>query len=114
LVRFDGLNFRLVPGNSASTPSTSVLGLTADKEGNLWVRLQGPTMLRYRDGVFEDAMLKLGMPYPNITTIARTNQGNLLVARLEEGAIEYSGCRFEVLRAASPLARSPILSLAQT
>ena len=26
LVRFDGLNFRLVPGNSASTPITSVLG----------------------------------------------------------------------------------------
>jgi len=71
-------------------------------------------MLRYRDGVFEDAMLNLGMPYSNITTIARSNQGDLLVGRLEEGSIQYRGGRFEVLGAASPLARSPVLSLAQT
>jgi signal transduction histidine kinase/ligand-binding sensor domain-containing protein len=114
LVRFDGLNFRLMLGNSTSTPTNSVLGLTVDREGNLWVRLQGPTMLRYRDGVFEDAMLNLGMPYSNITTIARTNQGDLLVGRLEDGSIQYRGGRFEVLRAASPLARSPVLSLART
>ena len=114
LVRFDGLNFRLMPGISASTPIPSVLGLTVDREGNLWVRLQGPSMLRYRNGVFEDAMLNLGMPYSNITTIARSNQGNLLVARLEDGLIRHNGPRFEVLPAASPLARSPILSLAQT
>jgi ligand-binding sensor domain-containing protein/signal transduction histidine kinase len=114
LVRFDGLNFQLVQDSSSPTPITAVLGLAADNEGNLWVRLQGPTMLRYRNGVFEDAMLKLGMPYSNITTMARTNQGNLLVGRLEEGSIQYKGGRFEVLGAASPLARSPVISMAQT
>jgi ligand-binding sensor domain-containing protein/signal transduction histidine kinase len=114
LVRFDGLNFRLVQGAPASPPITSVLGLSADNEGNLWVRLQGPTLLRYRNGVFEDAMAKLGMPYSNVTAMARSNQGNLLIGRLEDGAIRYNKGRFEVVAAATPLARSPVISLAQT
>src|SRR5271166_5929936 len=50
LVRFDGLNFHLF---QKSTPSSMaigpVLGLAADSDGNLWLRLQSTKVLRYRD-----------------------------------------------------------------
>ena len=112
LVRFDGLRFQLVTDESISV--TSVLGLAADNEGNLWVRLQGPRLLRYRDGVFEDAMSRLGMPYSNVTVVCRGNEGGLLVARLEDGAITHRRGKFEVLTAATLPASSPVISLAQT
>src|SRR6185295_20404184 len=73
LVRFDGISFRLITNDA--TPISSVLGLVADNENNLWVRLQGPTILRYRNGVFEDAMAKLGMPYSNVTVTSKSNRG---------------------------------------
>ena len=49
LVRFDGMTFTLlsptVPGQSAIR---TVLGLVADADGSLWVRVAGPTLLRYQ------------------------------------------------------------------
>src|SRR5260370_36916482 len=53
LVRFDGLNFKLVQDTSESFTITRVLGLTSDNDGNLWVRLQEPTVLRFRGGGFQ-------------------------------------------------------------
>jgi ligand-binding sensor domain-containing protein/signal transduction histidine kinase len=59
LVRFDGSEFTLIstplPGNR---PIGAVRGLVADKAGNLWIRLDGPRVLRYRDGIFEDAVAR--------------------------------------------------------
>jgi signal transduction histidine kinase/ligand-binding sensor domain-containing protein len=112
LVRFDGLNFRLIKEKMA--PVGSVLGLTADSDGNVWVRPPGPTLLRYRDGIFTDAMTTLGMPYSNVTVMSRSRDGGLLVARLEDGAVLYRGGKFETIAVATPLARSPVLSVAQT
>ncbi|MEP7362405.1 MAG: two-component regulator propeller domain-containing protein [Acidobacteriota bacterium] len=111
LVRFDGLNFRLIRGKSM--PVGSVLGLTEDGEGNLWVRMAGPTLLRYRDGVFTDAMARLGMPYSNLTVMSRAPNGGVVLARLEDGAVLYHRGRFDAIAAATPLARSPVLSIAQ-
>jgi ligand-binding sensor domain-containing protein len=51
LVRFDGLNFRLVREAPGLSNGESVLGLMPDRYGNLWIRLEGSTLLRYRDGV---------------------------------------------------------------
>lgn len=112
LVRFDGLNFRLITNDAA--PISSVLGLVADDENNLWVRLQGPTLQRYRNGQFQDAMAKLGMAYSNVTVTSRSNRGGLLVARLESGVITHRAGKFDLLLAATPLARSPVISVAQT
>lgn len=111
LVRFDGLNFKLITGE---TPMTTVLGLLADNENNLWIRLPGPALLRYRDGVFEDAMTKLGMPYSNITVMSRSYRGGLLVARLEPGVVIHDKGKFGLNMEATPLARSPVLSVSQT
>jgi ligand-binding sensor domain-containing protein/signal transduction histidine kinase len=112
LIRFDGIAFRLITNDSI--PISSVLGLIADDENNLWVRLQGPTLLRYRDGVFENAMTKLGMPYSNVTVVSKSSGDDLLVARLESGVIHYHAGKFATLADASPLARSPVISVAQT
>lgn len=110
LIRFDGLNFKLI---AAETPMTTVLGLVADNENNLWIRLPGPALLRYRDGVFEDAMGKLGMPYSNITVMSKSNQRGLVVARLEEGVVVHDKGKFSLNLAATPLARSPVISILQ-
>lgn len=112
LVRFDGLNFRLVKDRSARV--TTVLGLIADNEGNLWVRMPGSMLLRYRNGVFEDAMTLLGMPFSHVTAMCRAKDGTLLISRLEDGAINYRNGNFHVIAAVTPSARSPIISFAQT
>ncbi len=112
LIRFDGFSFRLI--DSGSGPLSGVLGLASDDAGDLWVRLVGPTLLRYRGGVFENAMSTLGMPYSNVTVICRGNDGGLLVARLENGALSYHAGKFQTLAAATPLARSPVIAMAQT
>jgi ligand-binding sensor domain-containing protein len=56
LVRFDGLNFTLVHRPTPEIfPDNPVLGLTTDADGNMWVRMQSLTVLRYHDGEFENA-----------------------------------------------------------
>ena len=112
LVRFDGLNFQLMKGTS--TPVVNVLGLTVDRGGDLWVRLPSPTLLRYRDGAFTDAMVDLGMPYSNLTAMSRSHNGGLVVGRLEDGTVIYESGKFGIVREATPVARSPVISVAQT
>src|SRR6266481_6785854 len=47
LIRFDGLSFRFFQHtDSAPLPDGAVLGLVVDAEGDLWIRLQGPRLLR--------------------------------------------------------------------
>jgi ligand-binding sensor domain-containing protein/signal transduction histidine kinase len=114
LVRFDGVNFRLVRDDSSNFTITSVLGLIADKEGNLWVRLQGQTLLRYHDGVFDRPVARLDMPPANITAMALENRGAPLISMMERGALAWRKNRFEMLASAEALPRSPVLALAQT
>lgn len=80
LVRFDGQDFTLIqhplPG---SPPIGSVRGLAADAEGNLWIRLDGPHLLRYRDGAFEDAMVRYGLQEIAFTSMSLDNHGRLLL-----------------------------------
>ncbi len=55
LVRFDGYTFTLIQRPIAGAlPIGSVRGLLTDADGQLWVRLDGSRMLRYKDGVFEN------------------------------------------------------------
>jgi signal transduction histidine kinase/ligand-binding sensor domain-containing protein len=114
LIRFDGLNFRLVQDEPASFTITNVLGLTPDNEGNLWVRLQGSTMLRYRGGLFDDPVSSSGPPYTRITAMCQTNQGALLFSKMQQGAATYRQGKLEMLADATGLPRSPVLSIAQT
>ena len=114
LVRFDGLNFKIVHDTLASFAITRVLGLTTDNDGNLWVRLQGATILRYRNGVFQATTPQDKSGDSSITAMSRSNRGELLVSRMEQGAFVFRGNQFQLLATASSLPRSPVLSMAQT
>jgi len=114
LVRFDGLNFHLVQDDSASFTITSVLGLIADKDGNLWVRLPGPTLLRYHEGVFDKPVANLAGPPTRITAMSLAHDGAPLISMMERGAFIYRGSKFEMLAPGDTLPRSPILAVAQT
>ena len=57
LVKFDGQEF--IPIELPPTdhrPAGAVRGLVEDNDGNLWIRLTGPHLIRYREGRFENAV----------------------------------------------------------
>lgn len=111
LFRFDGLRFHQIRDESRTFNIAGVLGLLPDSEGNLWVRLQGPMMLRYFNRRFDSPLA--GLPYANITAMARTNEGALIASAPEQGAVVYRRGKFEMLAAGTTLPRSPVISLTQ-
>ncbi len=114
MVRFDGLNFLLLRDIPGAPYIPAVLGLSPDDEGNMWVRVVGPRLLLYRDGVFSDPIAQLKLPYANVTAMGRTNQGAVIFSSLEREAITWRNGRFESVSRTPILSRSPWLSIAQT
>lgn len=113
LVRFDGWNFRVIRDNSRALTIGSVLGLTPDKHGCLWIWLQDRTIVRYCRGVF-DRPLPQAAANADIEAMNRSNRDGLLAWRAEVGAFSYSDGRFQELASAAELPRSPVISIAQT
>jgi signal transduction histidine kinase/ligand-binding sensor domain-containing protein len=116
LVRFDGLNFRLI---HISTPSAGpisgpVLGLVADSEGNLWIRLRSPGLLRYRDGKFENAVSGFERPESGVTAMCRGTDGKVLLSALINGALRYSDGKFITLAPMSTLPNFLVISMTET
>jgi ligand-binding sensor domain-containing protein/signal transduction histidine kinase len=112
LVRFDGINFVLfVNSDSSRIPFGPVLGLAVDVNGNLWIRLEGSRLLRYRDGKFQDVSLNLREQETDITAMSLGKDGHLLLSGLKNGVVR-EGNGFE---ARSPIEVLPrlIISLAQ-
>jgi signal transduction histidine kinase/ligand-binding sensor domain-containing protein len=112
LVRFDGWDFRVMPDDPRAPKVNNILGVMPDAEGSLWVRVQGPTMLRYRGGAFEEALA--GLPYSNITAMCRSRGGDLMASAPEQGTILRRNGKFEMIADTSAMPRSPVISLAQT
>ena len=112
LVRFDGWNFRLIQDDSGAFTITSVLGLTTDNDGCLWVLLQDLSVLRYRNRKFESPSNP--EPNTNFSAMSRGSHGQILLARMETGAFSYHDRAFEMVASAASLPRSPVISLTQT
>jgi signal transduction histidine kinase/ligand-binding sensor domain-containing protein len=112
LVRFDGWNFRLIKDESGAFTVASVLGLVADSNGSLWVRLQDLSIIRYHNGAF-DRPATDPEEYTHIETMARTNRGELLVSRMQTGVFVFRNGRFQKLAPATGLPRSPVTSLSE-
>src|SRR5258708_2597634 len=111
VVRFDGLNFRLVNlKNSTAFPAGPVLGLTADAEGNLWIRLQSSDLVRYRAGIFHDVSPDLPRSEIGVTAMCRGSNGEVLLAR-PSGNLKYSRGKLVPLGLA---AEWLVISMAQT
>ena len=113
LVRFDGLEFRLIRDESGAFTTTGVLGLAADSEGYLWLHLQDLTVLRYRDGIF-DKPASASKVLSFVSSMSSTRNGDVLISKMEQGAYIGHGARFDMLASANELPRSPILALAKT
>jgi signal transduction histidine kinase/ligand-binding sensor domain-containing protein len=113
LVRFDGWNFRVIKDDSRALTIGSVLGLTPDEQGCLWLWLQDRTIVRYCKGVF-DRPLPQAAAGADIEAISRSNQDGLLGWRAEYGAFSYGNGRFQELASAADLPQSPVISVAQT
>lgn len=112
LVRFDGVSFRLFDHTvTASLPDGPVLGLTTDAQGELWVRLQSPDLLRYHGGTFKQA-LPGELPEIGVTAMANGNHGDVLLARAPE-PLRYTHGNFVPL-VRDPLNGRPFLSIAET
>jgi hypothetical protein len=47
-----------------------VRGLVTDASGNLWIRLEGPRMLLYHDGKFEDTYTRFDLQDITFTATA--------------------------------------------
>jgi signal transduction histidine kinase/ligand-binding sensor domain-containing protein len=116
LVRFDGVSFQLIRDPNIELANGHVLGLMGDPDGGLWVRLRRPTLLRYRDGRFQNVMGSLGRPMSTVTAMGRMQDGSLLVWVLEgEGsAIKYQGNRFETMVTTTGLSRSPVMAVTES
>ena len=113
LVRFDGLEFRLIKDASGAFTTTGVLGVVADREGYLWLHLQDLTVLRYRDGEF-DKPLSATKALSFVSSMTSTSNGEVLISKMEQGAYIGHGARFDMLASANELPRSPVLALADT
>jgi ligand-binding sensor domain-containing protein/signal transduction histidine kinase len=84
LVRFDGTSFELIQTPIAGElPIGAVRGLATDAEGTLWVRLDGTRLLRYRNGVFDDAVRALQLRTQVITAMATDPSGEVMIGLLE-------------------------------
>jgi signal transduction histidine kinase/sugar lactone lactonase YvrE len=114
LVRFDGEKFALIQRPLANQPAIGpVRGLLEDSDGNLWVRLQGPQMLLYRDGQFRNGIAGTRLPSSIITSMATDGHGGVLFAELDTHTMRYVHGKFDTV-ADSTGAPGQITSLAET
>jgi signal transduction histidine kinase/ligand-binding sensor domain-containing protein len=96
LVRFDGFTFTLIQRPlPESPPIGAVRGLVSDVEGNLWVRLDGPHLLRYRSGKFEDAVVRYGLDEAAFTAMALDGEGRPLLWGLKNRTLRYREGKFQ-------------------
>jgi ligand-binding sensor domain-containing protein/signal transduction histidine kinase len=110
LIRFDGLNFRLL---QQASPSTLTIGpvqaLLADKQGNLWILLQSTKILRYKDGKFELGHDEVEF---GITSIGKTKDGTVTLSSLALGTLAYKAGKFEALTSPTDAATSQSIETA--
>jgi PAS domain S-box-containing protein len=98
LVRFDGKNFTLIQRPVPDSPPIGpVLGLVSDAEQDLWVRVEGPHLLLYRDGGFQDVYSRFNLTEPTFTAMARDNEGSLLLSGLGGRPRRYRHGKFETV-----------------
>jgi len=110
LVRFDGLNFRLLQDVPGLPNGESVYGLMSDGHGNLWIRPQAK-LVRYRNGTFDIPVSPMDF---RISAMCNSSGGDLLISAMNQGVRAYRQGKFEMVADTPDLPRSLVLSIAQT
>ncbi len=114
LVRFDGTEFRLVPGQEAvSAGGPDILGVVVDASGSLWLRPDRPALLRRRDSGFESVPFATDPREVAVTAMTLGRSGELLVYAQVSGLMAWRGERFERI-GLEPNPSSIVLSMAET
>jgi ligand-binding sensor domain-containing protein/signal transduction histidine kinase len=114
LVRFDGVAFRLIERPSPGfAPITRVLGLATDAAGDLWVRLQGPRVVRYHSARFEEVVAPAVRTEAGFTAMSSGRTGDVLITGLRVGLIRQKGRDFTQLATAEDLPRSIVIAIAE-
>src|ERR1700730_12398517 len=114
LVRFDGFTLPLITRSLVDSPPIwAVRGLVSDAEGNLWIRLDGRRLLLYRDGRFEDALVRYGLEEAAFTAMSLDGDGHPLLWGIEHRALRYRDGKFERI-ATSEALDGVAISLAET
>jgi signal transduction histidine kinase/ligand-binding sensor domain-containing protein len=103
LVRFDGFEFTLIQAPlTDQRPIGAVRGLIEDADGTLWIRLDGPRLLRYRDGIFEDAAAKISFFDLVLTAMSQDSSGNMLLWGTQKKLLRFRGNQFQPLLSHEP------------
>ena len=118
LVRFDGVQFRLIHRQSDLGSLGGVLGLAPGQNGDLWIRLQNLTLFLYHEGRIYDPLSRAG-PKSTIFSISSGRNGAMIAAHGQQGVYTFSTDRLkgDYLKQVAPargLPRSPVLTVAQT
>ncbi len=114
LVRFDGLHFRLFKASDSPTLTAGpILGLAVDGNGDLWVWLQGPKLLRYHDGKFQNVLSELKTPETEVTAMCAGKDGDILFSGFLNGTMRYSRGKLITLASIAELPK-PVISLVET
>jgi signal transduction histidine kinase/streptogramin lyase len=96
LVRFDGFTFTLIQRPLPDSPPIgAVRGLVSDAEGNLWIRVDGPHLLLYREGRFEDAVVRYGLDEGAFTALALDGENHPLFWGLKSRTLRYRDRKFQ-------------------
>jgi signal transduction histidine kinase/ligand-binding sensor domain-containing protein len=115
LVRFDGLNFRLFNhANSPTFPNSPVLGLIADAEGHLWVRLQNLSLLRYHGGTFQNVLPDLSPEAQGVTAMCQGKNGEVLFVDRSKGVLRHGGEKLATLAFTAGRPNFLVISMAET
>ena len=115
LFRFDGLSFvSYQHANSPEITPSPVLGVLADGEGNLWIRLEHPSLVRYRDGTFENAFPDEEKTEPRVTAMCRGRDGQALFSKSVTDTLKYNQGRFVELGYAAKAPSALVISMAET
>jgi signal transduction histidine kinase/ligand-binding sensor domain-containing protein len=114
LVRFDGLSFHLYNhSNTPELPAGPVLGLTADREGSLWIKVQSQGLLRYRNGAFQAELENPSGPPNVVTAMGLAKNGDVLVSRFN-GLLRYTGGKLVRLASRAEWQNLLVISMAET
>src|ERR1700743_2393497 len=98
LVRFDGSNFILIQRPLPDSPPISpVRGLVTDASENLWIRLEGPRMLLYHDGKFEDPYARFDLQDITFTATLSDYRGRVILSGLGNRTFRYEGGRLTTI-----------------
>jgi ligand-binding sensor domain-containing protein len=115
LVRFDGVNFRLFDhATSPTLPTGPVLDLPESAEGELWLRMQSPGVLRHHDGAFQDVSQTLAWIETPITAMFQQPDGDLRFLALGNSTLEYRHGKLTQQRFRTDRPNFLVVSMAET